>query len=124
VGGQFFASIHGAVPPGASPFDQTVVRWYVILHLFDQAGHHRQSDIWCAGVARLPFEVAEARLQRLLDELPGREYCDIAIRPFRVEQDGIVFGLIDESDPERGDWAELYPDRLGFHPPWEGLYDT
>jgi hypothetical protein len=22
------------------------------------------------------------------------------------------------------DWVELYPDRLGFHEPWDGLYDT
>ena len=37
---------------------------------------------------------------------------------------GVVFGLIDESEPLRGDWVELYPDRLGFHEPWNGLYDT
>jgi hypothetical protein len=22
------------------------------------------------------------------------------------------------------DWAELYPDRLGFHGPWDGHHDT
>ena len=22
------------------------------------------------------------------------------------------------------DWAELYPDRLGFAEPWDGTYDT
>lgn len=26
----------------------------------------------------------------------------------------------DEGEP----WAELYPDRLGFGPPWDGLYET
>src|SRR5262245_8076205 len=121
-GGQFFASIHGAHQPG-EPSDPATVRWYVVLHVFDHAGHDLRSDIWCAGVGGLP-EAAEARLQRLLDGLPGRKYCDIAIRPFRVEQDGILFGLVDESDAERGDWAEFYPDRLGFAEPWDGLYDT
>jgi hypothetical protein len=48
---------------------------------------------------------------------------------FQTEYDGILFGLIDESgdDPELGhggDWVELYPDRLGFHSPWDGEYDT
>jgi hypothetical protein len=34
------------------------------------------------------------------------------------------FELVDESDEERGDWAELYPNRWGFDPPWDGRYDT
>ena len=96
--------------------------------LFDQDGRHQSSDIWCAGTGGsftgAIAEAGEARLRRLLDGLAGREYGQIAIQPFKVEQDGVVFGLIDESDEERGDWAELYPDRLGFHPPWNGLYDT
>ncbi|WP_141714913.1 hypothetical protein [Micromonospora rhizosphaerae] len=52
-----------------------------------------------------------------------------ALAVFRTHQDGVVFGLIDESggragDGSRVDWVELYPDRLGFHEPWDGLYDT
>ena len=38
--------------------------------------------------------------------------------------DGVTFGLIDESGPDRGSWAELYPDRLGFTDPWDGTYST
>ena len=39
----------------------------------------------------------------------------------------MVFGLIDESGDRAGDgrhvdWVELYPDRLGFHEPWDGTY--
>jgi hypothetical protein len=50
---------------------------------------------------------------------------DIAVKPFRGDFDGVVFGLIDESDDHRsGGWAELYPARLGFHAPWNGEYDT
>lgn len=127
-GGQFFASIHGAHPPGTDPLDRASTRWYVVLHLFDEDGWHQSSDIWCAGIREYfrgaVAEAGNARLHRLLDGLTGRKYGDIAIRPFKVEYDGIVFGLIDESDEERGDWAELYPDRLGFHPPWDGTYDT
>jgi formate hydrogenlyase regulatory protein HycA len=37
---------------------------------------------------------------------------------------GVTFGLIDESDAERGDRVGLYPDRLGFTEPWDGLYST
>jgi formate hydrogenlyase regulatory protein HycA len=36
----------------------------------------------------------------------------------------MTFGLIDESAPDRRDWAELHPDRLGFNPPWDGTYNT
>jgi len=128
VGGQFFASIHGAHPPGANPLDRASIRWYVVLHLFEPDGRHRSSDIWCAGIgeyfAGAIAEAGEARLRRLLDGLADREYGEIAIRPFQVEHDGVVFGLIDESGEERGDWAELFPDGLGFHPPWDGRYDT
>jgi formate hydrogenlyase regulatory protein HycA len=38
-----------------------------------------------------------------------------------------LFGLVLERHGEGAgadDWAELYPDCLGFHEPWEGLYDT
>lgn len=63
-------------------------------------------------------------LAGLLDRLPGREFGDIAVRPFRVVHDGVTFALADESGPERGAWAELYPDRLGFGEPWDGTCST
>lgn len=71
---------------------------------------------------------AEARLAAVLAGFPEREWCDIAIRPFQVTVDGVVFGLITEchAEDEDGehDWAELYPDRLGFSAPRNGAYDT
>jgi hypothetical protein len=119
--GQFYAAIHGA------PRDEGV-HWYVYLHLFDQAGHHQRSDVWLAGIAPvLDGELrdrAHARLIELLRQLDGKLYRDIHIRPFREQHDGVTFGLIDESDPERGSWAELYPDQLGFSEPWDGTYST
>lgn len=128
--GQFFASVTCAFrgstksgPEGGEP-----MRWYSVVHLFDREGNHVQSDIYFAGTTaddeRETVRRAEEHLSELLDQLPGRSYGDIRIRLFRVDFDGVVFGLIDESEPDRGDWAELYPDCLGFHDPWNGLYDT
>jgi len=59
----------------------------------------------------------------------GQRDGDIAVRLFQTRHDGVLFGLVDESDddPERGhggDWVELYPARLGFHAPWNGDHDT
>jgi hypothetical protein len=100
-------------------------RHYSVLHLFDHDGWHRSSDIWYAGTGQgEAVQRAFARLQERVDALPGRAYGDIAIRPFHVEFDDQVFALVDESDEERGDWAELYPNDWGFHPPWDGHYDT
>lgn len=101
---------------------------YLYPHLFDVDGRHVRSDISLLGVApyfRGQFrEHGEARLADLLDQLPGRRLGDIAVRPFRVLYDGVTFALVDESDAERGDWVELYPDRLGFSHPWDGTYST
>lgn len=129
-GGQFFACVTGATREDYrhGPGWQEHQRWYSVLHLFDSHCSHVRSDIWFAGTTadgqQEAVHRAEEHLTPLLDALRGREYGDIAIRLFRVEFDGVIFGLIDESEPDRGDWAELYPDMLGFHEPWNGEYDT
>jgi hypothetical protein len=128
--GQFFASVTGAFRGSFRHWQEgkEPMRWYSVLHLFDRAGNHARSDIWFAGTTadgqRETVQRAEEHLSAVLDDLPGRRYGDIAVRLFRVDYDGVVFGLIDESEPERGDWVELYPECLGFHEPWNGLYDT
>jgi hypothetical protein len=58
--------------------------------------------------------VATAQLRPLVGQLDEAEFGGIAICPFALTFDGVTFGLIGESDPDRGSWAELYPDRLGF----------
>lgn len=139
AGGQFFASITYAFPGGfrhGGGWEENK-RLYVVLHRFDYEGHHINSDIWCAGTwaeqQRRPCEAdsvssrAEARMAALLDGLSQREYGDIAIRPFQLTTDGVIFGLITERHEDgegEDDWAELYPDRLGFSAPWDGQYDT
>jgi formate hydrogenlyase regulatory protein HycA len=96
------------------------------LEVFDHEGNHRSSDISLVHAGRFCDEDAsEELLFALLNTLPGGRFGDIAIRPFRVEFDGVIFGLIDESGEHLdSDWAELYPDRLGFQHPWHGEYDT
>jgi formate hydrogenlyase regulatory protein HycA len=122
AGGQFYAA-GCSLPsnrPGADLHHDTDRRCYDYLHLFDADGRHTNSRIQLIGYGRdLPSTLSD-----LLATLDGVEFDDIAIQPFRLEYDGYTFGLIDESDPERGSWFELYPDQLGFHPPFNGDYDT
>ena len=57
----------------------------------------------------------------------GLAFGPIAIRPFRIVVDDVVFGLIPIGYSEAGsDWerAELFPESLSFAPPWDGIYDT
>lgn len=129
-GGQLLAYVTGATREGFQ--DATDWRkhqlWYAVLHQFDQAGVRTGSRIWSPGPG-IRDGLAD-RLTEWLDELPGREYGDIAIRPFELTYDGIRFGLVLESHGEYAegaeelDWAELYPGRLGFSAPWDGSYDT
>jgi formate hydrogenlyase regulatory protein HycA len=46
------------------------------------------------------------------------------VQPFQLVQDGITFGLILDSHPDHGVWADLLPNGLRFHAPWDGEYDT
>jgi hypothetical protein len=65
---------------------------------------------------------AAARPMSLPGQLDEAGFGDIAIRPLAVTCDGVTFGLIHESGPDRGSRAGLYPDRLGFSDPWDGTY--
>ena len=128
--GQFYAAVHGAYrdDDGAPDWGRERIRWYAFLHLFDADGNHRGSEISLIGIAPnlrgVLGERAAGRLASLLGQLEEAEFGDIAIRPFTVTHDGVTFGLIDESGSDRRDWAELYPDRLGFTDPWDGTYST
>ncbi|MFG2777894.1 hypothetical protein ACGFY7_08525 [Streptomyces prunicolor] len=133
--GQFLASVTYAFPQGFRPDDgwEEQKRLYTVLHTFDAAGRYRDSEIWCAGTwaqqQSAPdgdgsvLSQARIHLAKLLRALPRRSYTDIAIRPFQRTVDGVLFGLLVEED-EEGSWAELYPDRRCFGPPWDGTYDS
>ncbi|MFD6443814.1 hypothetical protein ACFWEJ_01840 [Promicromonospora sp. NPDC060204] len=141
-GGQFLACVTSAFREGRTqawgPWEEHK-HIFAVLHTFDAVGRHLGSDIWCSGTyseqRRLqetspgddPVTRAYARLDQLLEALPGREYADIAIRPFLVEFDQARFGLVIEQhgeDETEDNWAELYPNQLGFSEPWDGNYDT
>ncbi|MER7578985.1 hypothetical protein [Kitasatospora sp. NPDC097691] len=126
-GGEFFASVTG-------PVDRP--EWYAVLHRFDSAGRHLDSRIRATGTGPEAREL----LDEWLDALPGRAYGNIAVAPFEVRVDGVLFGLVIEEDDEADEYdgdgdededegayrltAELHPDGLGFHAPWCGCYDT
>lgn len=134
-GGQFFASLTYAFRDG---YNVTWGDWqdhklaFAVLHRFDHDGHHVGSEVLAGGTVReeqdgVTFAPGpEEWLAARLDALPGREFGSIAIRPFQTVHHGVLFGLVLERHGEGpgDDWAELYPDQLGFHEPWDGLYDT
>jgi hypothetical protein len=135
--GQFLASItwawafrEGVGLPSDWPRHK---RMYAVLHRFDPDGHHLDADIWFAGIwaekQQHPPDQdpvlarARSKMAELLGSLRQIEYGDIAIRPFRLEVDSVVFGLVVGGDEEY-QWTTLEPDGLFFSRPWDGRYDT
>ncbi len=98
-------------------------RWFAYLHEFDHDGRYLESTVESPGLGPQGRDEAVRLLQEWLVGVPGLAYGDIVIRPFSAEYLGLSFGLVIE-DGHGTDWAELYPDRLGFHEPWDGEYDT
>lgn len=134
--GQFLGSITYAFPKGfrLDAGWEEHKRLYSVLHTFDFEGRYRDSEIWCAGTwaeaqqnavegANPVLDRARAHLATRLRSLPRRTYTDIAVRPFQLTVDGVLFGLVAEEEDGEA-WAELYPDHLGFGAPWDGRYDT
>jgi hypothetical protein len=114
----------------AAPYIAGQSHWCLVLHLFDDDGRHVRSHTWSGPTGDrdvLPKTTghrrAERQLHLLLDALPDRRYGDITIRPFRFDEAGIVYGLIDESGPHDGELYVLYPGGLLLRPPWYGSYE-
>ena len=127
--GQFFGSVTATIDDGSGADVEwsRSKRWYAVLHRFDARGAHTGSDIWFAGTSAeqdAAVERARDRLGEWLAELPGAVFGDIAVRLFRVEAEGRVFGLVDESAEYGEAHAEFLPDELGFDHPWDGSYDV
>ena len=142
-GTQFMAYVTGAFPTGMKYYLgddwQTKKKWLAVIHRFDAEGNHIGTE------ARLgAFDIegrqaagdkAFAHLQELYAELTANgepEFCDIWVRPFSVEIDGVTYGLFyeqSEEEPEAGEecgeWVMLEPRDIMFHPPWDsGEYST
>lgn len=128
--GQFFGCVTAGFGENVAIDDKWAAnkRWYAVLHRFDHDGHHLGSDISFAGTTadgeRMVVDKADEMLREWLARLASPAYGDIAVRLFRLEVDGITFGLVHEVDDQHGDWVELYPNDLGFTEPWDGEYDT
>ena len=126
--GQFYAAVRSGHRDDDRPRTggASGIRRYAYLHLFDAGESHRESEISLIGVA--PHLTgkrgaqAAARPMSLPGQLDEAGFGDIAIRLLAVTCVGVTFGLIDESGPDRGSRAELYPDQLGFSDAWDGTY--
>lgn len=123
--GQFLANVLSQTDPVAWDDGDQINsrRWYAYLHEFDHEGNYLESTVESPGIGEEGRQAAMLLLEEWMAGIPGRTYGDIAIRPFQFERDTITFGLVIEDGHGR-DWAELHPDRLGFHDPWDGSYDT
>jgi formate hydrogenlyase regulatory protein HycA len=142
-GTQFYGCVTGAFPGGVKyppPTDEWMrkKRWLAVVHLFDAEGNHLRTDCRLGGMdgegREAAGENAYQKLQLLLGELVETkgdpEFQDIWVRPFRVEVEGVVFGLMYEpdedcpEDPNAG-CVMLEPQDVMFHPPWDsGEYST
>lgn len=128
TGGQFLGGVIASFHEGYTHADDWPAHkyWYAILHTFDHDGNHLDSKIEEVGTDT-EHDTSVNKGKELvgiwLQALPGVTFEDISIRPFRVEFSSVVFGLILESDDET-EWAELYPNNIGFYEPWDGSYDT
>jgi hypothetical protein len=136
-GTQFMAFVTGAFPTGEKyclgDDWRRKKKWLAVVHRFDADGNHIGTvsrlggyDIEGWGVYS---DKAFSRLRELLVELAVSgppQLCDIWIRPFAIEIDGVTHGLfyeLSEEEPEpseeRGEWVMLEPWDIMFHPPWD-----
>ncbi|MFO0953999.1 MAG: hypothetical protein U0835_23165 [Isosphaeraceae bacterium] len=142
-GTQFMAYVTGAFPTGLKFYLgndwESKKRWLAVIHRFDAAGEHIASESRLGAFdiegREVAVEKAFANLQEMYGELVSDgepEFCDIWVRPFSVEIDGVTHGLFyEQSDEEpeegdeRGEWVMLEPRDIMFHRPWDsGEYST
>jgi hypothetical protein len=138
-GRQFLAFVTGAFPgeerfpdPSSSAIENK--QWVAVLHLFDEDGNHIRTETQLGGTNRDDDagEKAYIKLDAILAELGflSTKLCDVYIRPFSIELDGITYELvyentIDEEDGFENECVMLWPNDIMFHPPWDsGEYST
>ncbi len=100
---------------------------FVCTFIFDQDGRLMEHSIELIGVrGSYPKRGVAIAMDRHLGALGDRSATDIWVRPFSLESNGTVFGLIPRQT-EGGEWrVEFMPgNTLSFYAPWEaGGYDT
>jgi hypothetical protein len=101
---------------------------FVCTFIFDQDGRLAENSIELIGVrGSYPDGNAAKAMARHLAALGQYTRSDIWVKPFRVESNGVEFGLIPRQTESGGEWrVEFMPgNTLSFYPPWEaGEYDT
>jgi hypothetical protein len=142
-GTQFIAYVTGAFPTGMKYYLgddwQTKKKWLAVIHRFDREGNHIETKTRLGAFdiegRQVAGDKAFTHLQDMYAELAADgepEFCDIWVKPFSVEIDGVTHGLFyeqseeePEGDEERGEWIMLEPRDIMFHPPWDsGEYST
>jgi len=103
---------------------------FAVLHRFGLAGQHLWIDVERVSGARGSEEEDWSNLEKMIKGLGEVEFCDIRVKPFQMEVDKVVHGLIyecerDEEDDSEHEWVMLEPNDIMFHPPWDsGEYST
>ncbi len=104
-----------------------ITRNFVCTFLFDPGGGLVDHSVELIGVrGSYPDRSVSDAMKRHLDALGDRTRTDIWVRPFSVDSNSAVFGLIPRKTVA-GEWrVEFMPgNTLSFYPPWEaGEYDT
>lgn len=126
VGGkQFFGYEHFILIPNPDGVGyQRSQPQYIVLYLFDEKGDLTSYKYWYAGITPDLNCDTEKKLKEMIRELGKVRYCNIKIKPFQIEIEGHIFGLIPfaDSNYER---VELHPSNtIAFTEPWDGEYDT
>ena len=97
---------------------------YVVLYIFNEEGDLVGNKYWYAGKSTALNCNTEKKLKELVKELGKIRYCNIRVKPFKIEIDNYTFGLIAFADPDY-ERVELHPNNtIAFSEPWDGEYDT
>jgi hypothetical protein len=106
---------------------------FAVVHRFDTAGHHLGTDVERVEGTQDSGERDWAKLAEMIAGLGRAEFCDIRVKPFRVQFGKVIHGLIyecvDAEDPDDPDAIDEYvmlePNDIMFHRPWDsGEYST
>ncbi|MFK7772968.1 MAG: hypothetical protein AB8F94_12555 [Saprospiraceae bacterium] len=97
-------------------------REYIVIYLFDKVGNFLGIEYQFAGTTdSIQFDMG-SKLEEMVGELGEIEFCNIEVKPFQIEIDGSLFGLIPNKESEM---IELQPSNtIAFGEPWDGDYNT
>jgi len=122
-GNQFFGYetfLHTTPAPRGNDW-QNHRKEYVVLYIFDDEGNFIDFKYWYVGTTAENKETKPA-LELMIESGGTYEFCNIEVKPFQVEIDGEIFGLIPD---EEYDSIELMPSStIAFYEPWHGDYET